>query len=741
MMKSYSFFRTVIFLFLSTTSFFQVAGQTVIEPSVKSATSFAIVIDKASYEKAGEEVLAYREVVENDGLGTYVLSDNWSSPDEIREWLIKQYHNKKQPLEGAVFVGDVPIPMLRDAQHMTSAFKMNQKYDWQQSSVPSDRYYDDFDLKFDFLKQDTLNPLFFYYSLRADSEQILRSEIYTARIKPLEGSGPDKYEQLRSYLQKVVAVRSSEKDNKADNLTVARGHGYNSESRVAWSGEQLALKEQFAYLFKTGNFVKFMDFDTYWPMKPYWLNEVLRPDLDIMLFHHHGSNDYQYINGYKSGSDVNTSKENIKIYLRGKIRSAIKKGKDKEETILYYMDYLDVPRSWCEEAFDPEMEVKDSLMNEDLDIKVRDILAISPNARFVMFDACYNGSFYEDNYVAGAYIFNDGKTIVTQGNTVNALQDKWPDEFIGLLGKGLRVGLWSKQVQFLETHVIGDPTFHFSADADSQDIDINRALTVRKQDVRFWKKILQRPDADLQAMALRVLYDNNYQEISGLLKKTYFTSSYMVVRLEALRLLSLLDNDDFIEVLSFAAADSYELTRRLAVEYIARNGSDILIPALARMMLNDNTSERINFKIGSNLKMVDLEKLEKELLSQASKRDIYDKSSIDDYLKKIESEKQGKAESIATMKDKTKSVKNIQFEISRYRNHPVSADADVLLSILSDAEYDASLRLSAAEVLGWYNYSFRKGYIIDRLAEIASSMTDIPLQNEINKTIRRLSAK
>ena len=39
------------------------------------------------------------------------------------------------------------------------------KYPMIRSSVPSDRFYDDFDLKFDFLKQDSLNPLMFYYKM------------------------------------------------------------------------------------------------------------------------------------------------------------------------------------------------------------------------------------------------------------------------------------------------------------------------------------------------------------------------------------------------------------------------------------------------------------------------------------------------------------------------------------------------------------------------------------------------
>lgn len=37
-----------------------------------------------------------------------------------------------------------------------------------------------------------------------------------------------------------------------NDLTVARGHGYNSEAREAWSGEQLALREQLPDLFRPG---------------------------------------------------------------------------------------------------------------------------------------------------------------------------------------------------------------------------------------------------------------------------------------------------------------------------------------------------------------------------------------------------------------------------------------------------------------------------------------------------------
>ena len=128
--------------------------QTIVKPSLKTKTTFAIVTDSKSYEQAKNEIDAYRTSVENEGLGTYLLIDDWKSPQPIRELLIQLHGDKKAPLEGCVFVGDIPVPMIRDAQHLCSAFKMNPTMPWHRSSVPSDRYYDDFDLKFDYIKQD-----------------------------------------------------------------------------------------------------------------------------------------------------------------------------------------------------------------------------------------------------------------------------------------------------------------------------------------------------------------------------------------------------------------------------------------------------------------------------------------------------------------------------------------------------------------------------------------------------------
>ncbi|MFR7824147.1 MAG: hypothetical protein ACLU30_13840 [Odoribacter splanchnicus] len=251
-----------------------------IRPKVKTSTAFAIVVDRQSYDKVRTAVEAYRDAIEKDGLATWILVDEWESPAEIRALLKELYEDRRMPLEGTVFVGDIPVPMIRDAQFLSSAFKMDQKRPWDQSSIPSDRYYDDFGLQFDFLKQDSIQPLYFYYSLNPNSAMQIRSDIYSGRIKPMAREGKDKYAILERYLWKVVRLKAEK--NPLNDLTVARGHGYNSEAREAWSGEQLALREQLPDLFRPGSYVRFYDYGMQYPPN-FHLSATQRETTDVIF--------------------------------------------------------------------------------------------------------------------------------------------------------------------------------------------------------------------------------------------------------------------------------------------------------------------------------------------------------------------------------------------------------------------------------------------------------------------------
>lgn len=712
-------------------------ARTITRPGVKTPTTFAIIIDETSYAKAHDAVEAYRRSVEQDGLGTYVAVDNWKSPDDIRT-LLQQWHaDKRSPLEGCVFIGDIPIPMLRDAQHLCSAFKMDQRRDWKRSSVPSDRFYDDFGLTFDFLKQDTDQPLYYYYSLRPDSRQYLSPDIYSARIKPVEVAGTDKYRLLADYLQKVAEEKTRHADNVIDHLSMGRGHGYNSEDPVVWSSEQIALREQLPRLFRVGGTVKFFEFDSQFPMKNVYLNEVQRPDLDIMLFHHHGDTDVQYINGYENVSTIQPSIENIKRFLRSKVPSMAKKS-GREEAIAYYMKNYGVPRAWCEEAFDAGKQAQDSLFNLSLDIHTADIRSIRPNARFVMFDACFNGSFHEADYIAGAYIFGRGKTIAAQGGTVNTIQDKWPDEFLGLLAAGMRVGQFNRLTCFLENHLIGDPTFHF-ANNTAPKLDINRALALRNADAGFWKKQLASSLPDMQALALRQLSNAGYASLPALLEDTYFHSEHFVVRLEAMRLLALNYPSQSLSVLKAAVNDSYELIRRFAVEYVEKNGAPELLPALVGAYIGREQEARLAFKVNAGLGAFDTHLMQQELDKQVAALPLYDRKPFDDLRQRIAREETSDADNLKVMLSPESKASAVRLEIVNFRNHPLTQAIRPLLQIATDSARDKTQRILAVEALGWYNLNHRKQDIIDALKSLRCDDTD--LQKETERTLNRLQSK
>lgn len=701
----------------------------IISPKGKYETSFAIVIDKQTYDATLQAVESYRDMLLNEGLGAYILVDQSQDATSIRTTL-KQMYNGKQKLEGCVLVGDIPIPMVRDAQHLSSAFKMDQDIKWEKSSIPSDRFYDDFGLEFKFLKKDESNSLLHYYSLVPNSSMRIQSDIYSARIKPIIRQGAESpYTQISNYLNKVVAERNN--TNKLDNLMMFRGHGYNSDALEAWSGEQISLREQLPNVFKAGSKAKFLAYEIGFPIKFDLIEELQREDLDIALFHEHGSPDLQYISRYPSARSPQENIESIKFYTRGKIAAGLRRKKDKEELVKYYMEYLGIPREWC--ITNDSTAIADSIMEQNMDIHLEDLYTARPNARFVMFDACYNGSFNNDEYIAGAYIFNKGKTITTLANSVNSLQDKFPDELIGLLGEGVRIGLWAKHINYLETHIIGDPTFKFASERKSS---LNTALTLKNADNSFWLKLLEDKSADVQAIALRKLFDNNYSEITKLLKHTYLNSEYGSVRLEAIRLSVILDNEDTVTILAKAISDPYELIRRLSMEYIGQNGDPRLTESVINAMIYDRNSKRVMFKASYAIGYFDPTALETALNKVLNANDnLLDKKEVGDkILNSIKSRNEFADSYIEKMVDNTSSIKSRITSIRSIRNNTAHHKLPDYMRIASDNNEDIAIREAMLEALSWYYFSYRRHEIVELCNTILKSENNETILTQALKT-------
>ena len=70
-----------------TTKFFLVALMTVITVSMSArpmSRSFAIVVDKNTYENCRSSIDNYSQAVKLEGLNTFIIIDRWDCPDSIK---------------------------------------------------------------------------------------------------------------------------------------------------------------------------------------------------------------------------------------------------------------------------------------------------------------------------------------------------------------------------------------------------------------------------------------------------------------------------------------------------------------------------------------------------------------------------------------------------------------------------------------------------------------------------------
>jgi hypothetical protein len=456
----------------------------------------AVVIDPVSEREASAQLDRYETALEEvDGYKVYRLCRDWESPDAVKACLEALYREGK--ICGAVFIGDIPIPMVRDAQFLTSAFKMDQTRPRKESSVPSDRFYDDFDLTFEYLGKDDDGDPFFYYSLTSGREVPLEPDIFSGRIRPTDTEGSTRYEKLRLYLDK--AARAHRNPDRLDHVFVFTGSGSIAESRWAHMDEQMALREHLPWMRNLPGAFTYMDHTDLDPVKPRVQNELMRPELDIAILHHHGDYDTQYF-------------------------------KVKEEDNLTLADFG----------------------------------RFRPQAKVVLMDACFNAAFNNSDCIANEYIFQEGGTLVAWGGTVNVLQDKWPDEFLGLVAQGYPVGDLNRFSPYLEMHIVGDPTFTFRKEK------LSRSADQACLDIRYGRKS---PEQLLRILRTSPVSIERHEAFNTIIRDCDHA-----VRMKAVRI---------------AIEDSAEQVQREAVNCLGPLGDPGLIPLVARMVTENHTSARI----------------------------------------------------------------------------------------------------------------------------------------------------
>lgn len=717
----------LLYVFIAQTLFAQVRE---IKPGKLTSTSFAIIVDGETYANCESAIQNYKESVEQDGISTYILVNNWKNPDEIKQEIIRLF-NQKPLLEGVVFVGDIPIPMLRNGQHFTSAFKLDEdKYPWFRSSVPSDRFYEDFDLKFEYLGQDSVHKLSYYYSFLPESPQRIEKEIYSARIKP-SGIGINKYEVINKYLNRIANQKKQK--NYLDNAFVYLGHGYLSNSLTAWADEKVSLREQFPQLFHSNGRIKNLFHSMNDEMKEILLTEVQDKDLDMVLFHAHGDDDVQLILAYPIAQNVNENIESVKLYLRSKLRTAQKRKQSLEETKNYFIKEFDVPESWFDGTFEDSLVVADSVLAYKLDIYLEDIRKIKPQPKFVMFDECFNGSFHLDEYVAGEYVFGQGNVIVAEANSVNVLQDKWADELLGLLNLGVRIGIRHKELNTLESHLIGDPTFKYSSDLK---LDLNEKIILERNSIDLWRSMLKSSDAEIKSLAVRYLFKNLKTNFEKELSEIYLTDPAFNVRLNALKCLAELNTSSFHEILKTSINDPFELIRRKTAEWMGEVGLKEYLPFLTKQIIVDE-SPRVTFNgkssltfISSTLAKEECDKFISAMPDVASKEIL--KSQLNSSFNR--SDEWLNKEIIPHIMSDTLKLKNKLQEIRTFRNYKFAEAIPFLLEQLKNTKQPDSVRSYIAEALGWLTFYYDRKKIIEAMDEVLESSS---VSNQIKKEVLR----
>ena len=701
---------------------------------------FAIVIDPQSYHEAKAEVDAYAQCVEQmHKMKVYTVIDRWQCPDSIRATLIRMHAQKHEPVIGAVLVGDIPVAMVRDAQHLTSAFKMDQRRDRRESSVPSDRFYDDFSLRFRPLGKDAEKP-YFYYSLTADSEQRLQPTIYSGRIRPTDAGGTSRYAKLRAYLTKLVAEKR--RAGQLRQMFYFSGHGYISESKVARIDEKGAYYEHFPQLKGRTNAIGYMDHSDRNPIKEALMDELMRNDLDLAVLHHHGYWDTQYLNSLQRPNTVKGAKEFIQQYCREHIYAAKQRGKNADSLRVALQQRFDLPASWLANALDDKVAEQDSLTDAAQDLYIADFAhyGYRPNVPVVMIDACFCGSFHLDDCIADEYIFQPGRTVVCIANSVNVLQDKWSDRFLGLINNGGCVADVVRYSTYLESHIIGDPTFRFTP-TDGQAPDLDHLINENKP--ATWRRLLKDTHPDVQSLAIEHLCRLGLLTPAEL-RRLYETSPYGTVRLQALtRIADHRGHPDALHVIAEATQDSYELAQRQALKLIGRCGDHSLIPALIKVCVSNNTSDRCNFNAMADLSVFPKEALLSEFERQFASPSIayIRKDSVGNVIRRTIERSAAKwiddNMKIADTTDSTLTQKKRIMYIRQARNYLAHEAIPTLLGYVQTCA-DPTIQVALLEALGWHTHS----YMAPRIIEVADKMAaDNRYTDEVRAEARKTSAR
>ena len=333
----------------------------------------------------------------------------------------------------------------------------------------------------------------------------------------------------------------------------------------------------------------------------------------------------------------------------------------------------------------------------------------------VSLDACYNGSFHVDESIQESYLFGEGNgTLLAVANTVNSIQDRWINRYLGMLGMGMRTGYIAVFNNTLENHLFGDPTFAFTPAADPG-FDVNEA--VRNYSYKFWKKQLDNPYPAVQVLACYMLAERCDGDFKSLLLDKFKTSPYGMVRLAALLELGQSRSDELIECIELGLNDGNEMTQRFAVLLAGDCGNKTLAETLVRLYCENTLPDRVRFDLTSTtLRSFDsvsvvsaFDKVFPEFTCYNNPDSVakVKKNSLINSTTSMTSDFENDV-----LTDKY-SEKNRISDIRSLRNYPAHELVPVILEYLSEPK-EPAIQEAMWEALGWFELSYRAPDIADK---------------------------
>jgi hypothetical protein len=306
---------------------------------------------------------------------------------------------------------------------------------------------------------------------------------------------------------------------------------------------------------------------------------------------------------------------------------------------------------------------------------------------------------------------------------------------MGLLSCGFRLGQWTKNINILESHIIGDPTHRFAKSYKLPEIKINLKET------DYWMAVMHHNlPSDLKGLALYKLFDLKYEKMPELLMETYKNSDSYTLRLQCLHLAAYYQ-DIYADLLKDALDDPYEFIRRKAVYFMGKVGRNDFIPYIVDLYMDDYLSERVAFNVVNTGNMLNVGMLKNALKKRIEKDGIYNGEA---FYKDIEAQLTQGEKLLnmvwATLLDKDASPSKRLSYISSIRNNPYNQLLHDILVIVKDKNEPVEVRQRLTEALGWYVYSERKAEIVNACKSVLEGGEELPadFKDELCKTVNRL---